>query len=131
MPAKGWKGRYDIKKKVFLPIAAFIVDLAERRVEKQGDSSPEVPRHDADQKVQRRVERLLYRPKGVSLLAEELAVKIAKLPDRVATIIGKSGAELGDAALLADDTALMKIRDLLLEINPKIVEQNKNKRLAK
>jgi hypothetical protein len=62
---------------------------------------------------------------------EEYAMKVAKLPDRIAAIIGKTYAEQGDAATLADDEALMMIRDLELEIDDTIIERNKNKRLAK
>jgi phosphatidate phosphatase APP1 len=62
---------------------------------------------------------------------EEYATKVAKLPDRVAAIIGKTGAEMGDSATLADDEALMRIRDLLFEIDDSLLERNKNKRLSR
>lgn len=60
---------------------------------------------------------------------EDYALKVAKFPDRVAAIIGKTGAEMGDSATLADDEGLMRIRDLLFEIDESLVERNKNKRL--
>lgn len=63
--------------------------------------------------------------------AEEYAVKIAKLPDRIAAIIGKTYAEQGDASVLADDEALMKIRDLLNELDETLIPRNKNKRLSR
>lgn len=45
--------------------------------------------------------------------------------NRVATIIGKTYVECGDAAELADDIALMLIRDLLLELDGRIISKNK------
>jgi hypothetical protein len=65
------------------------------------------------------------------LLAEEHAIKLRKLPDRIAAIIGKTCAEAGDAFEIADDEALGRIRDLLLEIDEEIINRNKNKRLAR
>jgi hypothetical protein len=45
--------------------------------------------------------------------------------ERVAAIIGKTYVEGGDAAELADDVALMLIRDLLLELDGRIISQNR------
>lgn len=59
------------------------------------------------------------------------ALKIARLPDRVAAIIGKTYAARGDDAVMADDEALIRIRDLLDEIDPTLIERNKNKRLSR
>ncbi|HKO43378.1 MAG TPA: hypothetical protein VJU84_08810 [Pyrinomonadaceae bacterium] len=61
--------------------------------------------------------------------AEEYATKLAKLPDRVAAIVGKTYAVEGDAAVMRDDQALMMIRDLLDEIDDKLIDRNKAKRL--
>lgn len=69
--------------------------------------------------------------KGVNLMPEEYAVKLAKLPDRVANIVGKTYSERGDDAELADDTAVGRIRDLLLELDETIIQRNKNKRLPR
>ncbi|HYX72151.1 MAG TPA: hypothetical protein VE732_05220 [Nitrososphaera sp.] len=62
---------------------------------------------------------------------EDYAVKVAKLPDRIAAVIGKTYAEMGDAATVADDEGLMMIRDLLLEIDDTLIERNKRKRLSR
>ena len=62
---------------------------------------------------------------------DSLSAKVAKLPDRVASIVGKTYAEMGDAATLEDDTALMMIRDLLFEIDDTLIERNKGKRLSR
>ncbi|MBA3241992.1 MAG: hypothetical protein H0T60_12265 [Acidobacteria bacterium] len=65
------------------------------------------------------------------MTAEEYAVKLAKLPDRIAAVIGKTYAVMGDGALIADDEANMMIRDLLEELDTSVIERNKNKRLAR
>lgn len=57
-------------------------------------------------------------------------MKLLKFPERVAAIVGKTFAVRGDDYKLADDEALMRIRDLLEELDPKILERNKNKRLS-
>lgn len=75
--------------------------------------------------------RSVYQRKGVKHLPEELAVLLQKLPDRVASIVGKTFAVMGDAAQLADDEAISRIRDLLLEIDPETIDRNKNKRLGR
>ncbi len=69
--------------------------------------------------------------KGVMRMPEEQAELVAKFPDRVAAIVGKTYAEMGDAHILADDEALNRIRDLLLEIDEEIIGRNKNKRLGR
>lgn len=61
---------------------------------------------------------------------EEYAVKVAKLPDRVAAVLGKTYAVMGDAATLDSDTALMMILDHIEEIDETIIERNKHKRLT-
>lgn len=75
-------------------------------------------------------ERRIQKGKGVILMPEEYAVALARLPERIAAIVGKSYAVQQDAATLADDEALGRIRDLLIELDPKIIDRNKNKRLA-
>lgn len=59
------------------------------------------------------------------------AMKVIRLPDRIAAIVGKTYAVMGDGAKLADDEALTRIRDLLEELDPKLIERNKNKRLSR
>lgn len=61
--------------------------------------------------------------------AEEKATKMLKLPDRIAAILGKTFVVRGDDFTLEDDVALMRIRDLIDEIDPKAIQRNKNKRL--
>lgn len=65
------------------------------------------------------------------MTTEEYAVKLTKLPDRIAAIVGKTYAEQGDAASLADDEALMMIRDYLTELDDTLIPRNKNKRLSR
>lgn len=48
--------------------------------------------------------------------------------ERVAAIIGKTYVMSGDAAEVADDVALMLIRDLLLELDEQVPRQNKRGR---
>jgi hypothetical protein len=48
---------------------------------------------------------------------------------QVAVIIGKTYAERGDAAPLADDLALMLIRDLLLDLDADIIDRHRNHKL--
>jgi hypothetical protein len=75
--------------------------------------------------------RRIQKGKGVNWMPEEYAVRLAKLPDRIAAIIGKTYSEVGDSAPLADDTAVGMIRDLLNELDERLIERNKNKRLSK
>jgi len=44
---------------------------------------------------------------------------------RIAAIVSKTYAERGDDYKIADDEALMMIRDVLLEYNPYIISQTK------
>lgn len=64
-------------------------------------------------------------------MADEMARKMAKLADRVAAIVGKTYAVKGDGFELADNRALALIRDLLDEIDPKIIDRNQHKRLSR
>jgi len=69
--------------------------------------------------------------------AEEQATRLAKLPDRIAAIVGKTYGEIGDQfdpenpGHLADNDALVLITDLLHDIDPKLIERNKAKRLIR
>ena len=47
----------------------------------------------------------------------------------VAMIIGKTYAEHGEDAQLADDLALMLIRDLLLDLDAEIIDRHRNQKL--
>jgi hypothetical protein len=63
--------------------------------------------------------------------AHEYATKLAKLPDRIAAIVGKTFTVQGDEASMADDQALAMIRDLLEELDSTVIDRNKDKRLAR
>lgn len=74
-------------------------------------------------------ERQILRQKEVNMSATDVARKLAKLPDRIAVIVSKTYSVCGDDFKLADDQAVTRIRDLLEEIDPQIIERNKKKRL--
>ncbi len=61
--------------------------------------------------------------------AQTYAEKLIRYPEEVAKIIGKTFLLSGEDALLTDDDALTRIRDLLDDIDPSILEENKDKRL--
>lgn len=68
-------------------------------------------------------------------MPEQHAVAIAKFPERVAAIIGKTFAVIGPDAFderkgLSDDQAVSMIADLLHDLDPGLIERNQNKRLA-
>ena len=74
-------------------------------------------------------ERQEIRQKEVNWMAEEKAKQILKLPDRIAAIVAKTYVMLGDGFKVDAEEALIRIRDLLEEIDEKIIDRNKNKRL--
>lgn len=83
-------------------------------------------------RLRERARRRISKGKGVmNMTADEYALKVMKLPDRIAAIIGKTYAEMGDAATVADDEALMRIRDQLLELDETLIARNKHKRLSR
>lgn len=55
---------------------------------------------------------------------------LTSLPDKIAAIIGRTYLVRGDDYKIPDDEAIIRIRDLLEEIDPKIIERNKNKKLS-
>lgn len=57
--------------------------------------------------------------------------KLHQIIEQIALIISKTYAERGDCFQLADDTALMMIRDLLIEHNPCIIARNRKNKLPK
>ena len=72
--------------------------------------------------------------KGVTLLAEEYAVKASLFPERVARVVGKTFSVIGSDAFdrgLADDQAIAMIKDLLDEMDQHLIERNKNKSIAR
>lgn len=67
----------------------------------------------------------------VTAQARNYASGLTSLPDKIAAIIGKTYLMRGDdPKTMPDDEAIIRIRDLLEEIDPKIIERNKNKRLS-
>lgn len=62
---------------------------------------------------------------------QEYATKLAKGYDRIAAIIGKTVAVKGDAFELDDAVALVMVMDILNEIDPTLVERNKDKKLSR
>ena len=59
------------------------------------------------------------------------AASYLKFPERVAAIVGKTYAVMGDDFKLADDEALTRIRDLLDELDPTLIRRNQKKRLSR
>lgn len=53
----------------------------------------------------------------------------AKLADRIATVVSQTYAEMGDRAPLADDEALVLIRNLLLDFDEQIINRNRFRKL--
>jgi hypothetical protein len=78
-------------------------------------------------------ERQISRKKEVNWMADEMARKLLKLPNRVAAAMKGTFAICGDDAKVADDVALLMIKDLLEEIDPDIFRRparRKEKRLS-
>lgn len=75
--------------------------------------------------------RRIQKRRGILMDAEQYAKWLAKLPDRIAAVVGKTYAVMGDVFEIADDQAVMMIRDLIEEGDETLIERNKNKRLAR
>ena len=76
----------------------------------------------------------LQTEKGVMLMAEEHAISVGKFPERVAAVVGKTFLVMGADAFtkgLTDDEAIALIKDLLQEVDPSLIERNKNKSLSR
>jgi hypothetical protein len=58
-------------------------------------------------------------------------VWLTKVYRDIACIVGKTYAELGDDAQLADDEALLLIREILLHIDETLFESSKNRKLPR
>ena len=61
---------------------------------------------------------------------KQQAADLLKFPERVAAIVGKTYAVMGDDYKLNDDEALARIRDKLDELDPTLIPKNKKKRLS-
>ena len=82
------------------------------------------------------VSRSLYfqrkrKSKEVWMSVKKQALDYMKFPERIAAIVGKTYAVMGDDFKLSDDEALTRIRDLLDELDDSLVERNKKKRLSR
>jgi hypothetical protein len=73
--------------------------------------------------------RRVNRGKEYIWMPDEQAVKVLRFPERVAAIIGKTHIVRGDDYTLDDYEALLRIRDLLDELDAQIIERNRNKKL--
>jgi hypothetical protein len=132
MPVKGWRGKYNVQIGRAIKIAKTVVTLAEMRVRRREEEERKRQKVLREQ-AERHVAEQLKNSRGweVSTLAEEYAVQLAKLPERIAAIIGKTYAVQQDAATLPDDEAISRINDLLYELDPQLIERNKNKKLMR
>lgn len=65
----------------------------------------------------------------VDIKREMDAERLLKLFEYIARCVGKTFAVQGDACELSDDEALSRIRDAMEEVDPDIIERNKNKKL--
>ena len=62
---------------------------------------------------------------------DEEMKRLLQFRDYVATVVGKTYVVRGDAFEMSDDEALARIRDRLDAEDPTLVEQNKDKKLAR
>jgi hypothetical protein len=76
-------------------------------------------------------EREEKRQKEVNWTVDSRTKKILQLPDKIAGVIGKTWVVAGDDFTLSDDEALIRIRDMLEEIDEGIIKRNKKKRLSR
>ena len=65
------------------------------------------------------------------LTPKQTTVLEGELHDRIAAVIAHTYAELGEVAPLADDEALVMIRELLIKHDPKIIDRNRFRRLRR
>lgn len=99
----------------------------------EADAGPTEAQRKLRNNVIQALTRRRFQKRGVinGMSPDEYATKLAKVPDRIAAIVGKTYAHQGDAAKLADDEALMMIRDLLIELDETLLPRNENKRLLR
>jgi hypothetical protein len=67
----------------------------------------------------------------VILDAKRSEVWLSRVYRDIACIVGKTYAECGDSAQLADDVALQVIREILLSVDENIYEDNKDRKLPR
>lgn len=148
MPAKGWRKPKEEKRAgaVIVVSRSCIACTADpdreligylRDFARQGRSSsvlrkvPYTRNKELMGLLTRIVRQGLHKRKGVRKVAEETAVRLARLPERIAAIVGKTYVVKGDGAELSDDEALGMICDLLNEVDESLIPTNKDKRLAR
>lgn len=140
MPAKGWRQPDSYISPALLRLLSPYQRAKGRAPEKLGcvirtRSAREI----FDERVQDTLIELCERRqrKGrirVKDMPEQHAIALAKLPERVAAIVGKTFSVIGSDAFdrgLADDQAIAMIKDLLDELDEGIIERNQNKSLAR
>jgi hypothetical protein len=65
------------------------------------------------------------------LTPEQTTTLEGKLYDHIAAVVSRTYAELGDVAVLADDEAVRRIRELLLEFDPKVMDRNRFRKMKR
>jgi hypothetical protein len=71
----------------------------------------------------------LFERRGQRIVKNPDIEVLKQIVDKIAAVISRTYVEKGDYSQLADDEALMLIRDILLQNNPKIINRNKKRRL--
>ncbi len=74
----------------------------------------------------------LFSSRRANLKSIEIeTANVCQVLEMIALIISKTYVECGDSFHLADDEALILIRDRLIQYNPVIIARNKGKRIPK
>jgi hypothetical protein len=68
------------------------------------------------------------RKEVIFISKEEYATNLVAFPEKVAQAITKTAAYLGDAETMSASEAMVFIYDLLHELDPGIMERNRNKK---
>lgn len=72
-------------------------------------------------------ERQETEKKEKSSMVDEMTGKVLRLPGRIAAIVKQTYAVLGDDFKISEDVALEKIRDLLEDIDPAILQKQRKR----
>ncbi len=81
--------------------------------------------------IARIVRKNSKRKEVLEMSVNRQAINLVRFPERVAAVVGKTYAIMGDDFKLSDDEALTRIRDLLEELDGTLIERNKKKRLSR
>lgn len=93
--------------------------------------------YDYEKVKQQRLEDLgiqltkIYGKEVQEMARKQDAKAFLEFPEAVATILGKTYSVRGDDFTLEDDLAIARIRDLLNDLDDKLIVKFKNKRLSK